>query len=347
MAIKKAYYGQDKDRDYFERVFQSANINFLIGSGASMPAIRVLGNIEDELQNFLKNENEQAYFSTASNFLKAVWDANNVLLSRCYEGKEYIADVKNNVTKTQDNYKDFFNALEMILNRRRTGLLPRRINIFTTNYDLFIEDAAIKNNTIVLNDGFSSRANLYNSMQFDARNFYHIIHATGNLYNYSVELPTVNLIKLHGSLSWEKNKDKILYSIKSVPPEVFLDKDSEVEWVKSHALILPRKEKFKETLLENIYYDLLRMFSNELDKEGTVLFVFGFSFADEHIEMLTKKALRNATLKIIIFAYDSISVTLLMDRFRDFSNVELVYSPGGVLDFKKMNEIITCYLGKL
>jgi hypothetical protein len=39
MAVKRAYYGNENDRDYFERVFQSANINFLIGSGASMPVI--------------------------------------------------------------------------------------------------------------------------------------------------------------------------------------------------------------------------------------------------------------------------------------------------------------------
>ncbi|MGX8841992.1 SIR2 family protein, partial [Klebsiella quasipneumoniae] len=39
MATYRAYYGQDRDREYFERIFQSANINFIIGSGASLPAI--------------------------------------------------------------------------------------------------------------------------------------------------------------------------------------------------------------------------------------------------------------------------------------------------------------------
>lgn len=40
-------------------------------------------------------------------------------------------------------------------------------------------------------------------------------------------------------------------------------------------------------------------------KKIQLLVVFGFLFADEHIESLTKKALRNITLKTIIFAYDN------------------------------------------
>lgn len=112
----------------------------------------------------------------------------------------------------------------------------------------------------------------------------------------------------------------------------------------SHALILPRKDKFRETLLENIYYDLLRSYSNELDKEGALLIVFGFSFADEHIETLTKKALRNMSLKVIIFSYNEISRIAFMEKFRDYSNVEIVYTPGKELDFTKVNEIINCFL---
>uniref|UniRef100_UPI001643C584 SIR2 family protein n=1 Tax=Yersinia aleksiciae TaxID=263819 RepID=UPI001643C584 len=212
------------------------------------------------------------------------------------------------------------------------------------NYDLFIEDAATKNHNIEVNDGFSRRVNIFNQYSFDAGSFYRSIHATGNLYNYSVELPTVNLIKLHGSLSWKKEGDNIIYSLQDLPPLKFKGPIHTKNCVNKHAIILPRKEKFKETLLENVYYDLLRTYSNELDKEGTVLIVFGFSFADEHIELLTKKALRNATLKILIFAYNESALDMFVDKFRDFSNVEIVYLPGGTLEFCNLNHIITNYL---
>ncbi|MBZ6397834.1 MULTISPECIES: SIR2 family protein [Pantoea] len=344
MAVKRAYYGNDNDRDYFERVFQSANINFLIGSGASLPAISVLGNIENELQDLINKDDEESYFNKAAEFLGTVWRPHEYLLGK--KGKVLLTpEFEENVIKTQGNYDSFISSLERILTRRRTGLLPKRINIFTTNYDLFIEDASIRNSNIVLNDGFSKRADLWGYSSFDPGSFYHTISATGNLYNYKVELPTINLIKMHGSLSWLNEKNKIIYEFPSFEPKEFKNSEVKRAWVLSHKLILPRKEKFKETLLQNVYYDLLRTYSNELDKEATLLVVFGFSFADEHLETLTKKALRNATLKLMIFAYNEVSAEGFMEKFRDYSNVEVVYRPGGNVDFPVMNNIITCYLG--
>ena len=104
------------------------------------------------------------------------------------------------VVSTQNNYAEVHACIRNALTRRRTGLLPRRINLFTTNYDLFIEDAAVKNNNVILNDGFRHARRYLQPDSIRYQMFYQTIHATGNLYNYSVELPTVNLIKLHGSL---------------------------------------------------------------------------------------------------------------------------------------------------
>lgn len=344
MATKRAFYGQDNDRDYFERIFQSANVNFLIGSGASLPAISILGNIENELQELINSENEVGYFDKAAEFLHSVWIPHDYMLNS-ENTVPFPESIINNTEIVRKNYSNFLSTLEKILNRRRTGLLPRRINIFTTNYDLFIEDAATKNNNIIFNDGFRKRFNIWGAYIFDTGCFQQTVSATGNLYNYKVELPTVNLIKLHGSLSWYKYNNDITYGIMATKPEKFNSIEEKKKWVLSHSLILPRKEKFKETVLQNIYYDLLRSYANELDKEATLLVVFGFSFADEHLEMLTKKALRNATLKIIIFAYSENSVQSYIDKFRDYSNVEVIYTPGKPLDFSVLNYIITCYLG--
>ncbi len=105
------------------------------------------------------------------------------------------------VVSTQNNYAKLMRALEMLLTRRRTGLLPRRINLSRLTMICSLRMRRLKNNNVILNDGFRQRADIYNRTVFDAKCFYQAIHATGNLYNYSVELPTVNLIKLHGSLS--------------------------------------------------------------------------------------------------------------------------------------------------
>jgi hypothetical protein len=52
-------------------------------------------------------------------------------------------------------------------------------------------------------------------------------------------------------------------------------------------IVNPSKKKFEDTVLNETHYDLLRIYNNELEKENGVLFVMGFSFADEHIRELT------------------------------------------------------------
>ena len=48
------------------------------------------------------------------------------------------------------------------------------------------------------------------------------------------------------------------------------------------------------------------MYANGLEKENSVLFVMGFSFADEHIREVTLRAAdSNPTLTIFAFAYSS------------------------------------------
>ena len=54
------------------------------------------------------------------------------------------------------------------------------------------------------------------------------------------------------------------------------------------------------------FYELMRIYANALEKENAILFVAGFSFADEHIASITKRAAdRNPTLQIVIFAFSN------------------------------------------
>ena len=168
-------------------------------------------------------------------------------------------------------------------------------------------------------------------------------------YDNVYELPVFNLMKLHGSLTWNKvsNKEDILFdnnlslvknlknihlnntlismqdAIKKLNNDLNIDKlipymkkninkydingsiDKFIKEYNKLAIINPTKEKFKETVLNSNYYDLLRIYSTELEKENTVLFVMGFSFSDEHIKEVTVRvANQNPTLKIYIFAHD-------------------------------------------
>lgn len=70
-------------------------------------------------------------------------------------------------------------------------------------------------------------------------------------------------------------------------------------------IINPTKEKFQRTLIDDTFYELLRLYANSLEKENSILFTLGFSFADEHIRDITLRAASsNPTLQIIVFAFD-------------------------------------------
>jgi hypothetical protein len=97
-------------------------------------------------------------------------------------------------------------------------------------------------------------------------------------------------------------------------------------------IVNPTKAKFAQTLLNQTHYELLRIYSNELEKENTVLFVLGFSFADEHIREITLRAANsNPTLMIYVIAFDSKSAAEIGARFPSVntrnSNIKIIGPP--------------------
>jgi SIR2-like domain len=93
--------------------------------------------------------------------------------------------------------------------------------------------------------------------------------------------------------------------------------------------------------LESTYYELLRIYANALDRENALLLTFGFSFGDEHIRDITKRALRNPTLRVVAFAYGEEDRARFAEIFDGFSNLEIVSPPEGAqLDFVRFNELL-------
>jgi hypothetical protein len=115
--------------------------------------------------------------------------------------------------------------------------------------------------------------------------------------------------------------------------------------LRKYFLILPNLKKFQTTLMERTYYDLLRLFSRALDQQNVVLLSFGFSFVDEHILDLTRRALRNPTSHLVIFAYDDSSAESYQTKFAQQRNVTVICpDPATVIDFPRLNEILSSIL---
>lgn len=319
---------KDKLLEILQKTTQSANLNFLIGAGCSTPALKALGNTEQKIQDDITNgENEKANKSLFD-FLKIFVESTKKLLKDNTECKDHI--------DTFSEYKNFILAIYEILFERKSNILHKQANIFTTNYDLFIEKAIEKINTpLILNDGFKRTPSLKEKFVLSPSEFFNIFYNTGNLYNYRVQIPSINLIKLHGSLNWQTEDKKIIQSLaylKKLP-------NKEEDFINSFSLILPRNKKFEQTILDQTYYDLLRIYTNELDKENTLLIAEGFSFADEHILNLTKRALKNPTLILIIFCFKKNELQEFENKFSDFNNVYIVHSKTDIY-FKNFNEIL-------
>jgi hypothetical protein len=310
-------------RDAITRLFQSGNINFILGSGASYPAIAVAGNVEKEIQTALEKGNVDEAEGKIYDLIKGVKNP--------FTGTENA-----NIKATSKNYQDFIGKIESILIERKSSLIPKQANIFTTNYDLFLEKASESYPAIVFSDGFVRTPNVKGEYEFSSRSFFNATYNKGNLYNYRVEVPTINFIKIHGSLSWRKEidlfgdeEDKILFNTITTFPNANAGTIAQKkEFNEKFALVFPRKDKFRETIMDRTYYDLLRIYANELDKENTLLVAFGFSFQDEHIRDITVRALKNPTLRLVVFAYDDSAEKNLAKHFKGYSNVD-IYSPEG------------------
>src|SRR5688572_25210543 len=104
---------------------QSGNVSFLIGSGASYPAIPIAGNIEAELNNLFKTD-KPAFESKRLEFLSAIQTATNSLFETAK-----IA----NVEEALKQYQSFLDIVSRLLEARRTPLLSKQATIFSTNYD--------------------------------------------------------------------------------------------------------------------------------------------------------------------------------------------------------------------
>ncbi|UED79287.1 SIR2 family protein [Lysinibacillus sp. CD3-6] len=263
---------QSKNNELVKKIRRLAitkQLNFLIGSGTSLPAVPLMGMIQgttDDERN-----------AKLADIVKEV--------SRELLQLDVSQDTPLEITLK--NYINFLSSIVGILNLSNSRQAPRTANIFTTNYDLFIEkasDEVLQNYRFIFNDGASG----YFDRKLDGSNYNRTVSYKGLNDNYTNEIPSLTLIKPHGSMNWENINDAIL-----IRSEV-LDRP---------VIVKPTGYESQETFINNHFHEMLRIFQLELDKPQSVLFVIGFSFQDKHIAKMIKRAIQNPELMIYAFAF--------------------------------------------
>jgi hypothetical protein len=120
------------------------------------------------------------------------------------------------------------------------------------------------------------------------------------------------------------------------------------EKIRQHFLVLPNIRKFDITMMDRVYYDLLRIFANTMERENALLITFGFSFNDEHILDITRRALRNPTAQLIVFAHQQTQAADYQVKFDKQRNALVVAPPAGkALDMKELVRLLGAILPKL
>jgi hypothetical protein len=318
---------------------QSGNLNFLIGSGASFPAIKTAGDIEVEINTSFAAGNEDCANKTSLDFIEVIDGVHAKIVANSNEP---------NIKNVVDGYSRFVSLIDGILFARKNLLLPRQATIFTTNYDMFLEHASSLLPGVILNDGFDRTSSLETAFVFAPERYFDRTYRSGLIYGHSTEIPTINLVKLHGSLSWRRRNDTVVFDPAAIPKLTLVEKADAanvISYLTKHFIILPNLRKFHATLMERVYYDLLRLFSKAMDQENAVLMTFGFSFADEHILDVTRRSLRNPTSHLVLFSYDKPSASAYQAKFLKHRNVTILApKTGSVIDFARLNEVLAAVL---
>lgn len=175
------------------------------------------------------------------------------------------------------------------------------INIFTTNYDLYNEQA-LDSLSFPYNNGFIGT---YKRSFNPASYKYAYVEDMNLSKNIWERVPNFyNLYKIHGSISWVKNENNI--------NEIDYEHISEDDTV----MIYPTPLKDRTTLMTP-YSDLFRAMETALLKKNSILITLGYSFADDHINRLILNSLAIPTFKLVIFGQsDTISRLIEMDDSR-------------------------------
>ncbi len=121
-----------KELKDIKKTIDSANINFLIGSGLSSPFLEILNQIETKLTKAENEKNDVEVLRLMKEYFEKSMLGNLKIVA------EITDKVKDGVLK---NYEDFYKKINHIVLKRESSILTKQINVFTTNVDIFSEKA--------------------------------------------------------------------------------------------------------------------------------------------------------------------------------------------------------------
>ncbi|WP_270215471.1 SIR2 family protein [Clostridium butyricum] len=350
------YLNDESFQKIIIKLLESDNLNLLLGAGFSANVLRTLGTMERFMEIIQKEPHNNKYIRLEAvlywNFFETsifpmVTKLNDisVLKEQCefLSLWQQILDIRDTVV-LQKQLNIFTTNYDVILelamenecieyNDGFQGLIKPYFS--TSNYNKIYYKQVLFSNRISLLPMF----NLYKihgsitwkSTDRDEKKLIYgnYISELQQFYDNQKEIIDDDgreLLKKVCSLKWDDinkdNIDSILKEFECTNENKYIDFTS--TYKKSFKIVNPTKQKFSDTIVNKNYYELLRIYCNELERENTLLIAYGFSFYDEHIEDLTKRALNNPSLILIVFSYTDEDKKRFEEKFKFNNNVWII-----------------------
>jgi hypothetical protein len=327
-----------KIEPWLSAIFQSEHLSLLIGSGLSTSLTSMAG-VETQAMGRLTLTNELntkiREFSNASAVKLGRGEANleddlrtvlelirglNILqqdsaaaLKTEVESK-LLAFIKS-VLKMESDFQDKISISDVraisALIYLKTFLLSfssrassrERLNLFTTNYDRFIEYGLDDSGIIVL-DRFRGK-------------LYPIFRTTKLELDYHYNPPgirgeprylegVIKFFKLHGSIDWRFKDKQIIRSLLPFGAKDVATGVPHPELPKNpteHVVIYPNSSKDIETSFYP-YSELFRDFSSAVCRPNSVIVLYGYGFGDSHINRIIEDMLTIPSTHVVIISFD-------------------------------------------
>lgn len=295
---------RDIPQELYEKVEKYVNKYF---SSKTSPSFEDLFNCL-QAERFLEDKkgNDSTEISETilllQNWLLANCDTETTNINKEYSGDELL----------QKNRYYYHEVLLKKLLQRANNL--KRINLFTTNYDMAF-DYALDNLGVYYINGFMGMHNrCFRPEIFDYDLFYPGQTVSGKVYRAE---RVIKYYKLHGSLSWTMTTPTFnnTYGIREYQMQ-----HSQKEKLNNEIVIYPCATK-KTFTLDMPYSELFRRFSQAISQPQSVLFCIGYSFNDEHINDIIYQSLAIPTFTLIVANYsnkkDSNNAIAKLEAFKD------------------------------
>lgn len=316
-----------KIEPWLSAIFQSEHLSLLVGTGLSIATARIaksnppsmnripFSNFKAEIDTWSKSqatalERGEPNFEDDLRSALELLQGLKILKHNDVKKLESETDeiIKNFVMGILKSEHDFMNKPEgdrekalMYLKSFLISFASRtatrdRLNIFTTNYDRFIEYGCDLAGIIILDRFIGKISPVFRSTKIELDCHYNPPGIRGEpRYVEGV----ARLTKIHGSIDWRFSERKIVKD-----PIAFGAKEYSEKSLKEKIVIYPNSAKGIDTTYYP-YSELFRDFSSAVCRPNSTIVTYGYGFGDSHINRILEDMLTIPSTHVVIISFDS------------------------------------------